>query len=218
MNADEVSQVVAMMRAHYGPRSGLEGRSLELMLETWTAALATVPLKPHGMNALEWWFAHEDWPPQAANIRNRAREAMASEERAARDAATRERYPRPALGAGWMDRAKRPTATNEEITAAVVELAIAWAAGEIGLTSVRRQSTGYERFVAVNHARVEVMPLIEALCEEDERRLGIVRTHQGAFTRQDLHEHGGIAGIVNGQRVVRWPTSGWPGAYRYGER
>jgi hypothetical protein len=47
--------------------------------------------------------------------------------------------------------------------------------------------------------------------------LGNVVTKHGTFTPQDVRENGGICGPINGRDVLRWPTSGSPGRWRYGE-
>jgi hypothetical protein len=98
-----------------------------------------------------------------------------------------------------------------------MELAASWQRGEIGLDSVRRQCSGYDRFIAMNHAREQVRDLIDALAEEDDQRETAVETKHGRFSQQDLREHGGIVATINGQRVLRWPTSGTPGHWRYFE-
>lgn len=110
------------------------------------------------------------------------------------------------------------TPENQAITELVVEIADAWARGEIGLESVRRQCDGWDRFVAMNHARSEVAVLIDALVDDDNRRKGLIETKHGLFTPQDIRENGGIHGPINGRDTLRWPSSGYPGHWRYGEK
>jgi hypothetical protein len=162
------------------------------------------------------WFKRETWPPDPAELRQRVR-TRARDERTARESAELiEGYRHPALGEGWMGRAGQSSRTNEEATAQVMELAAAWERGELGLDSVRRQCSGYDRFIAMNHARDQVRALIEALAAEDDARAGIVRTSFGGFTPQDLQEHGGIVSSVNGRQRLVWPSSGTGrGSWRY---
>jgi hypothetical protein len=51
------------------------------MVETWAKALEDVPLTPYIENALDWWFKHEKWPPQASELRERAKHQMREERR-----------------------------------------------------------------------------------------------------------------------------------------
>lgn len=123
---------------------------------------------------------------------------------------------RPALGEGWMERAKQPSRSNEEATAHVVELAASWRRGKLGLESLRRQCSGYDRFVAMNHAREQVRDLIDALAADDDAREGAVETKYGVFWDVDIRANGGMLATLNGRRVLRWPTSGRDGRWRYG--
>lgn len=79
MNRTETAMVLDLIRAHYWQtlKSGENNRAL--MLETWTQVLADIPLRPYGEKALSWWLKHEKWPPQAAELRKRAREYMADD-------------------------------------------------------------------------------------------------------------------------------------------
>ena len=82
MNADETSKVLSMIATHYWQAANhLGDRNVDLMVETWTMALADVPLTPYIANALEWWFKHEAWPPQASQLRERAITAMRQDQR-----------------------------------------------------------------------------------------------------------------------------------------
>jgi hypothetical protein len=184
-------------------------------VKAWDLVLEDVDYEAAACVLVEW-FKRETWPPDPAELRQRVR-ARERDERTARESAELiEGYRSPALGEGWMGRAGQSTRTNEEATAQVMELAAAWERGEIGLDSIRRQCSGYDRFIAMNHARDQVRQLIEALAAEDDAREGIVRTGFGEFTSQDLHEHGGIVSRVDGRARLVWPVSGaGPGSWRY---
>jgi hypothetical protein len=163
------------------------------------------------------WILDEVFPPDPAEIRRGVRQKQRDAERERKEAETRARYRVPALGEGWMTRAKASTATNAEITAHVVGLAEAWGRGELDLAGVRGLCDGWERFVALNHDKAAVLPLIEELAADDDARSGNLVTKHGTFTPQDVRENGGICGPINGRDVLRWPTSGSPGRWRYGE-
>jgi hypothetical protein len=53
-------------------------------------------LRPYIENALDWWFKHEEWPPQASQLRERAKQQMRSERIERENAATLARYAIPA--------------------------------------------------------------------------------------------------------------------------
>lgn len=110
-----------------------------------------------------------------------------------------------------MQRAREATPENTETTEKVLELACAWDQGTIGLDSIRRQSSGAERFVATNHARgterVALMRLLDALIADQDEREGSVMTKHGRFTQEDLREHGAwIHPDANGRRVIQFKT------------
>src|SRR4051812_18579013 len=76
MTAEEVARVLALISAHYWQTPGVADRNVDLMIGTWQMVLADVPWTPYGEKALEWWLTHQKWPPQAAELRSRARELM----------------------------------------------------------------------------------------------------------------------------------------------
>lgn len=92
MNEKETAMVLELVRNHYW-RTLRDGENNQaLMLGTWSKALADVPLTPYIENALDWWFKHESWPPQAAQLRERAKMAMRNDRAAQESAALKERY------------------------------------------------------------------------------------------------------------------------------
>lgn len=74
MNATETGMVLEMIAAHYWQTPRVGDRNAELMVRTWQKALADIPLQPHIELALDEWFRSETWPPQAAELRERALE------------------------------------------------------------------------------------------------------------------------------------------------
>lgn len=72
MNATETGMVLEMITAHYWQTPSIADRNAELMVRTWQKALADIPLQPHIEIALDEWFRNEKWPPQAAELRERA--------------------------------------------------------------------------------------------------------------------------------------------------
>ncbi|MGE0541240.1 MAG: replicative helicase loader/inhibitor [Dehalococcoidia bacterium] len=74
MNAKETGMVLEMITAHYWQTPKTAERNAELMVRTWQRALADIPLRPHIELALDDWFRHEQWPPQVAELRERALE------------------------------------------------------------------------------------------------------------------------------------------------
>lgn len=74
MNATETGMVLEMITAHYWQTPSIADRNVELMVRTWQKALADIPLQPHIEIALDEWFRTEKWPPQAAELRERALE------------------------------------------------------------------------------------------------------------------------------------------------
>jgi hypothetical protein len=57
--------------------------------------LSDIPLTPYIENALEWWFKHEEWPPQASQLRERAEIQMRRERDEHKSAELLARYDRP---------------------------------------------------------------------------------------------------------------------------
>jgi hypothetical protein len=108
---------------------------------------------------------------------------------------------------GWLSRARSVTPENAEITQDVIELAEAWKRGDIGLDSIRIQSTGYQRFVASVHASREVMPMIIALDEERKEAEGEHFTNHGTFTQRDLREARARITTYRKTRVIQIPES-----------
>lgn len=216
MTFNETVSILGVLRSRY-PLSKVWDGEMQPMLAAWHHTLEDVSFAD--AEAFIWrWQKTNAYPPDPAEIRNEVRKLAREREEAQRSQELINSYRRPALGEGWMTRVKQSTRSNAEATAQVVELAEAWRRGEIGLDSVRRQCSGYERFVAMNHAREQVRDLVDALAAEDDAREGRVETNQGTFTEQDIRENGGILAIINGRRVLRWPTSGQPGRWWYGER
>lgn len=74
MNAKETGMVLEMITAHYWQTPKTAERNAELMVRTWQKALADIPLQPHIELALDDWFKNEKWPPQVAELRERALE------------------------------------------------------------------------------------------------------------------------------------------------
>lgn len=72
MNAKETGMVLEMITAHYWQTPKTAERNAELMVRTWQKALADIPLQPHIEIALDDWFKNEKWPPQVAELRERA--------------------------------------------------------------------------------------------------------------------------------------------------
>ncbi len=115
---------------------------------------------------------------------------------------------RPAVDDAFA-RAKDATPENLEITELAIEMAHEWQRGEKSLSAVRRESTGYERFIATNHARgagkAALMALLDALITEQDRGEGSTQTKQGRFTQRDLEEHGAwIHPDQHGHRVIQF--------------
>lgn len=71
-------------------------------------ALGDMPLTPHIENALDWWFKHEKWPPQAAELLERAAVFRRAEQTALESAALLQRY------APLPDRKMAPLAIRRE--------------------------------------------------------------------------------------------------------
>jgi hypothetical protein len=106
----------------------------------------------------------------------------------------------------WLQRAREATPENADTTAAVVELAEAWARGDIPLAGVRTACTGYDRFVAMNHAKAQVRDLLDALVVDQDRTEGSARTKHGRFTREDLHQaQARVTVDSRGRRVLSFP-------------
>jgi hypothetical protein len=215
MHHQDTVKLLSTLRIRY-PTAKLWEQEASATGKAWAMTLADIDYAAAECVLVDW-CRREVWPPDPAEIRQRVRTRQRDEQSARDSAALIEGYRLPALGDGWMGRAGQSSRSNEEATEQVMELAAAWERGEIGLDSIRRQCSGYDRFIAMNHARDQVRDLVAALADEDDRRAGSVVTKHGAFTPQDLREHGGIAATVNGQRVVQWPTSGRGGRWRYGE-
>jgi hypothetical protein len=76
VNATEITKMLALIDAAYGPKMKAAERNWELSIEVWTMALADVPWSPYGENAVSWWLQHEPWPPAPAEIRERAKAKM----------------------------------------------------------------------------------------------------------------------------------------------
>ena len=72
MNATETGMVLEMITAHYWQTPKTAERNADLMVRTWQKTLADIPLQPHIELALDDWFKQEKWPPQAAELRERA--------------------------------------------------------------------------------------------------------------------------------------------------
>ena len=72
MNREETAKVLTMIATHYWQTTNIAERNIDLMIETWTRALADVPLIPHIELALDDWCRTEKWPPQASELRQRA--------------------------------------------------------------------------------------------------------------------------------------------------
>lgn len=72
MNATETGMVLEMITAHYWQTPKTAERNADLMVRTWQKTLADIPLQPHIELALDDWFKNEKWPPQAAELRERA--------------------------------------------------------------------------------------------------------------------------------------------------
>lgn len=74
MTREETAKVLTMIATHYWQTANIAERNIDLMIETWTRALADMPLRPHIELALDDWFRTEKWPPQASELRQRATE------------------------------------------------------------------------------------------------------------------------------------------------
>jgi hypothetical protein len=97
MNREETAKVLTLISTHYWQDPKVENKDVTLMVETWTQALADIPLRPYIENALDWWFKHEKWPPQASDLRERAKMQMRAERDAHESAELLRRYaPLPA--------------------------------------------------------------------------------------------------------------------------
>ena len=214
MTQQETVRLLAMLRIRY-PTAKLWEQDANLTTRAWHMTLADVDYAVTEPVLLDWCRS-ETWPPDPAEIRTRVRSRQRDERSARQSAELIESYRLPALGDGWMARAKQANRPNEETALHVMELATAWRLGELGLDSIRRQCSGWERFVAMNHAREQVRDLIDALATEDDARCGSILTPHGTFTTQDLREQGGILTTINGRKVLRWPVTGGHTGYRYG--
>jgi hypothetical protein len=208
MTEEETAKILAVVRARY-PLSKLWEQDESLTLTSWEMTVSDVSYAEADA-ALARWFKTEPFAPDPAELRKRVLDARSASRREQATAETLAEYQIPALGDGWLRRAADPTADNLEVTNSVVEIADAWSRGEIGLDSVRRQCSGWERFVALNHAKDAIQPLVDALAQDDEDCGLFLRTKHGHYLPQDLAENGGLHGAINGRRVLRWPTSGNP--------
>jgi hypothetical protein len=94
MNASDITRMLAMFDAAYGPKMKAAERNWDLSIEVWTMALADIPWTPHGENAVSWWLKNDAWPPAPAEIRGQARAMMRAERKARENAETLERYAR----------------------------------------------------------------------------------------------------------------------------
>lgn len=87
------------------------------------------------------------------------------------------------------------------------------------LAQVRTLCTGYDRFVAINHAtapdKALLMALQDALVADQDQHDGSVQTKHGRFTRGDLREYGGILLERNGRQVLIWPSLSNDGRWVY---
>lgn len=136
MNREETGRVLDLIRAHYWQTLKAGENDRAMMLETWTLALSDVPLTPYTEIALEWWFKYEKWPPQAADIRERARAAMDAErtarelremaEQRERAMATHGRCQIPALGAALATLEPWERRIRNELTRRAANKEIAW--------------------------------------------------------------------------------------------
>jgi hypothetical protein len=107
---------------------------------------------------------------------------------------------------------REPTEDEREKVDHVVELARAWEAGELPLESVRIQSTGYDRNVAVRTTGVGtpekllINRLLDALVADQ----NLYETKQGAFEEQDLREdQARKLRDALGRRVIQFPVNGF---------
>ena len=79
MNREDVAKLLTTISNHYWQHPAAADRNIDLMVETWTMVLADIPWTPYGENALEWWLKNEKWPPQAAELRARAKSKMTTD-------------------------------------------------------------------------------------------------------------------------------------------
>lgn len=79
MNREETAQLLTMITNHYWNTGSVRDRNVDLMIETWTMALGDIPMRPYIVNALERWVREEKWPPQASDLRERAKLLMKRE-------------------------------------------------------------------------------------------------------------------------------------------
>jgi hypothetical protein len=116
--------------------------------------------------------------------------------------------------------AKESTPENAATTTHVLELACGWEAGTLPMPGVRTSCTGYDRFVAINHATgpdtVLLMALLDALVADQDGRDGSVQTKHGRFTQGDIRQYGGLLLERNGRPVLVWPSLNHEDRWVYG--
>jgi hypothetical protein len=79
MNATEITRMLAMFDAAYGPKMKEAGRDMTLVIEVWTMVLESVPWTPYGESTVSNWLKEEPWPPAPSDIRERAKAKMRHE-------------------------------------------------------------------------------------------------------------------------------------------
>jgi hypothetical protein len=95
MNREETAKLLTTIATHYWQTANMAGRNVDLMIETWAMTLSDIPLTPYIENALEWWFKHEEWPPQASQLRERAQMQIKRERDERKNAETLALYSGP---------------------------------------------------------------------------------------------------------------------------
>jgi hypothetical protein len=113
-----------------------------------------------------------------------------------------------------------PNPVQAEATNHVLDIALAWYAGQLSLSAVRDLCTGFERWQAMRFADqslngwVALRMLVDRLVDDGPRR-GLRTTH-GIINAEELHQDG-VKCVTNwdGKRVWVWPLLWMNGEPQY---
>lgn len=199
MNGAEVARVIALLETTYGSKMARE-QMPELQVEVWTTALAEIPWRPYGANAVDWWIRRESWPPTPADIRNRAKQEMEHDETSKAGLAMLSSY-------GILPGVTPASLENAE---AVMEIVAAWEDGSLPLAGVRTACTGYDLFQTLIAVRKPDKKRVSRLCsaleyERVEAEGGVITAH-GVFDAEDLAAGTARGLMQDGRRVIQFAT------------